>query len=134
MRRASTLASFNVLSRSLATVHGGAAATSASPSHVLLQVALYGTSSTTGSHVRRRWFDSFSGGPAGKLAIGVAGTLASVAVASSLTQEVYAKEPPPAELVPKDVVLYQYEACPFCNKVKGEKCSLSYGSLLLFAY
>lgn len=134
MRRASTLASFNVLSRSLATVHGGAVATSASPSHVLLQVALYGTSSTTGSHVRRRWFDSFSGGPAGKLAIGVAGTLASVAVASSLTQEVYAKEPPPAELVPKDVVLYQYEACPFCNKVKGEKCSLSYGSLLLFAY
>ncbi|ONI09347.1 hypothetical protein PRUPE_5G233700 [Prunus persica] len=119
MRRASTLASFNVLSRSLATVHGGAVATSASPSHSLLQVALYGTSSTTGPHVRRRWFDSFSGGPAGKLAIGVAGTLASVAVASSLTQEVYAKEPPPAELVPKDVVLYQYEACPFCNKVKA---------------
>jgi microsomal prostaglandin-E synthase 2 len=45
--------------------------------------------------------------------------LVSAAAAASLSQEVLAKEPPPAELVPKEVVLYQYEACPFCNKVKG---------------
>lgn len=25
----------------------------------------------------------------------------------------------PTDLVPKEVVLYQYEACPFCNKVKA---------------
>ncbi|PRQ15894.1 putative prostaglandin-E synthase [Rosa chinensis] len=111
MRRASTLASFPILSRSIATLHGGATATS--PSHRLLQVALY---SSTGSHGRRPWFESFS---CRKLAVGVAGTLASVAVATSLAQEVHAKEPPPAELVPKEVVLYQYEACPFCNKVKA---------------
>lgn len=43
----------------------------------------------------------------------------SVAAAATLSQEVYAKEPPPPEVVPKEVVLYQYEACPFCNKVKG---------------
>jgi hypothetical protein len=121
MRRASTLASFPVLSRSIATVRGGATATSASASHGLLQVALYSTTSS-GSHLRRPWFESFSGR---KLAIGVAGTLASVAFATSLTQEVYAKEPPPAELVPKEVVLYQYEACPFCNKVKGKMLSSS---------
>lgn len=37
-----------------------------------------------------------------------------------MTQEVYAKEPPqPKEFLPKEVVLYQYEACPFCNKVKA---------------
>lgn len=40
--------------------------------------------------------------------------------ASSLAQEAQAKEAPPVEkLMPKDVVLYQYEACPFCNKVKA---------------
>ncbi|XP_022134718.1 prostaglandin E synthase 2-like [Momordica charantia] len=36
-----------------------------------------------------------------------------------MSQEVYAKEPLQQELVPKEVVLYQYEACPFCNKVKA---------------
>ncbi|XP_068306475.1 uncharacterized protein [Pyrus communis] len=118
MRRASTLASLPLLSRSLSTVHGGATATSAPASYGLLQVALYGTTST-GSQARRRWLDSFSGGSGRQLAIGVAGTLASVAVVTSLAPEVYAKEPPPAALVPKEVVLYQYEACPFCNKVKA---------------
>ncbi|KAL3574987.1 hypothetical protein D5086_023088 [Populus alba] len=45
--------------------------------------------------------------------------LVSAAAAASLSQDVLAKEPPLAELVPKEVVLYQYEACPFCNKVKA---------------
>lgn len=32
-----------------------------------------------------------------------------------------AKEPQSSEkFLAKDVVLYQYEACPFCNKVKGD--------------
>lgn len=118
MRRASTLASFPILSRSIAT--------SASVSHRLLQVALYTTAGSAASHVRRPLSESFSGR---KLAFGVAGTLASMAVATSLAQEVHAKEPPPAELVPKEVVLYQYEACPFCNKVKG-KNDLSLSLLL----
>lgn len=43
--------------------------------------------------------------------------MASVFAAGAM--EVYAKEPQPPEVVPKDVVLYQYEACPFCNKVKA---------------
>ncbi|XP_050376426.1 uncharacterized protein LOC126793837 [Argentina anserina] len=112
MRRASTLASIPVLSRSIATLHGG----SASAGHRLLRAALFSTAGSSGSHARRPWSESFSGR---KLALGFAGTLASVAVATSLAQEVYAKEPPPAELMPKGVVLYQYEACPFCNKVKA---------------
>ena len=40
----------------------------------------------------------------------------SVAAASSLIQDAHAKEPVQSYKF-KDVVLYQYEACPFCNKV-----------------
>ncbi|KAL8172118.1 hypothetical protein V2J09_023922 [Rumex salicifolius] len=39
-------------------------------------------------------------------------------VAASLAQEAHAKEPT-SSLRDKEVVLYQYEACPFCNKVKA---------------
>ncbi|KAL5730844.1 prostaglandin-E synthase [Ranunculus cassubicifolius] len=45
----------------------------------------------------------------------VAGALSFSAMAS----EAYAKESTATGLLPKDVVLYQYEACPFCNKVKA---------------
>ncbi|GFS33190.1 glutathione S-transferase family protein [Actinidia rufa] len=42
------------------------------------------------------------------------------AAASSLAEDVHAKEQPPSKkFLPNDVVLYQYEACPFCNKVKA---------------
>lgn len=122
MRRAPTLAS-SVLSRTLATAHGGvgvgvsvsvSVATSTAVHHKqrLLQVALYRSSSSSGGSYTRWWSKS----PARVLSLGVAGALISAAAAA---QEVHAKEPPPPELVPKDVVLYQYEACPFCNKVKG---------------
>ncbi|KAG9442777.1 hypothetical protein H6P81_018631 [Aristolochia fimbriata] len=40
----------------------------------------------------------------------------SVAAASSVA---HAKEQLAAERLPQNVVLYQYEACPFCNKVKA---------------
>ncbi|CAH2046915.1 unnamed protein product [Thlaspi arvense] len=57
---------------------------------------------------------SFSGGVAGIVFF-------SAAAASSLGQEVHAKETsgPAQKFIPKEVVLYQYEACPFCNKVKA---------------
>lgn len=45
--------------------------------------------------------------------------------ATNLAQDFDAKE----KFQPKDVVLYQYEACPFCNKVKGD-LNLSYPFLL----
>ncbi|CAN8287466.1 unnamed protein product [Cochlearia groenlandica] len=53
---------------------------------------------------------SFSGGVAGIVFF-------SAAAASSIGQEVHAKEA--HKFNPKEVVLYQYEACPFCNKVKA---------------
>lgn len=120
MRRASTLAS-SLFSRTLATAHGGAASSSAVQSR-LLQAALYG-SSTGNTEFRRRWFSSLFGSFTGTrtqvASVGVAGALVAVVAATSFSQEVYAKEPPSPEVLPKEVVLYQYEACPFCNKVKG---------------
>lgn len=51
----------------------------------------------------------------------------SATAASSLAEEVQATEPPHyTKFLPKDVVLYQYEACPFCNKVKGVIISYSF--------
>ncbi|KAE9609442.1 hypothetical protein Lal_00020394 [Lupinus albus] len=44
------------------------------------------------------------------------------AVATSLAQDIQAKGLPHSEnegFNPKEVVLFQYEACPFCNKVKA---------------
>lgn len=52
-------------------------------------------------------------------ALGFVGTLASVAGAGLFLEDVYAKEMTPSMLRPREVVLYQYEACPFCNKVKA---------------
>lgn len=49
----------------------------------------------------------------------VAGTVLFSVTNSSLMQEVHAKEALLTEkLIPRDIVLYQYEAYPFYNKVK----------------
>ncbi|KAI4336760.1 hypothetical protein L6164_015246 [Bauhinia variegata] len=56
----------------------------------------------------------------------IGGVMYSSAAAASLNQHVHPDElPRAAEFKPKEVVLYQYEACPFCNKVTGESISLS---------
>lgn len=128
MRRPPTLASA-FFSRSLASSSGVSASTV--PCR-LLQVALYGSSSGAGAggqYAFRRWFTSLLD-PLGRSssrasAFGLVGAVcAATAAATSVSQEVYAKAPPPPEVLPKDVILYQYEACPFCNKVKGlNSCS-----------
>ncbi|KAK2664522.1 hypothetical protein Ddye_003096 [Dipteronia dyeriana] len=101
MRRASILTS-SILSRTVA-------AASSTVHYRLLTT----TTRTSSSNARRFWSSTGS-------ARAVAGALASVAAVASLSyQEVHAKELLPADLVPKEVVLYQYEACPFCNKVKA---------------
>ena len=134
MRRASTLAS-PVLSRTLGTAHGGAGgfAPSFSVQNRIVQAALYGSRAGNANN-HRRWFSPFlapfSGSSAQGATLGVAGGLITVVATTSFYQEVYAKEPPPAEVVPKEVVLYQYEACPFCNKVKGN-CLLSWKVFVL---
>ncbi|XP_071733009.1 uncharacterized protein [Rutidosis leptorrhynchoides] len=87
---------------------------------------LFQSYATTSFNVRR-WFStsiSSAGGSSGgaKVFLSVTCLAATVAAgASSLLdkKEAYAKEPVKSDLVPKEVVLYQYESCPFCNKVKA---------------
>ncbi|KAF5934230.1 hypothetical protein HYC85_030401 [Camellia sinensis] len=120
MRRASTLAS-SVIYRALLPYHDATAV--ATVHHRLLHVVFYGTAASDGAtsfSSRRRWLSAALSASSAKIAsLGLAGALVTVAGATSLFQEAYAKERPPPELVPKEVVLYQYEACPFCNKVKA---------------
>ncbi|XP_065847644.1 uncharacterized protein [Euphorbia lathyris] len=79
--------------------------------HQVFQAAMISTHASLNSN--RRIADHFGISNA-SVARGVAGTVFFSAAASSLRQEAYAEN-----LLPKDVVLYQYEACPFCNKVKA---------------
>jgi hypothetical protein len=56
---------------------------------------------------------------------GVAGAVSfSLTFATVAAAEAKAKERPPPDLLPQSVVLYQYQACPFCNKVRGESIFL----------
>ena len=63
-----------------------------------------------GEGEERRW----SRGP-----LVAAGAFSFSFAASSSSSTAVAKERPLHEFVPKELVLYQYEACTFCNKVKG---------------
>ncbi|XP_078448267.1 glutathione S-transferase family protein [Wolffia australiana] len=47
------------------------------------------------------------------------GLAGSLSFSMALVTVAESKEPPSPEFLPKEVVLYQYEACPFCNKVKA---------------
>ncbi|GFY95409.1 glutathione S-transferase family protein [Actinidia rufa] len=122
MRRALILASA-ALHRALRSTNGGLPASAFQ--YRLLQVALYGNSTAAGdssSSARQRWFSSAAlGGSAEVASLGAAGAVVTLAVAAASFQEASAKERPPQELIPKEVVLYQYEACPFCNKVKAKR-------------
>nr|CAB3484199.1 unnamed protein product [Digitaria exilis] len=52
---------------------------------------------------------------------GVAGAVSfSLTFATLAAAEAKAKERPPTDLLPQNVVLYQYQACPFCNKVRDK--------------
>ncbi|PIN12481.1 Glutathione S-transferase-related protein [Handroanthus impetiginosus] len=89
--------------------------------HHLFQGALFSTNSNNSS-ARSHWFsynriaDDQSSRAAARV---VAGTMLFSAAATTFVEEVQAKEPVQSKFRPKDVVLYQYEACPFCNKVKA---------------
>lgn len=81
--------------------------------------AYYGGSSRRFFSTSMRSNSSGSYTASTKLFMSFGGISAAVGGSLLLTEGVYAKEMIKPELVPKEVVLYQYEACPFCNKVKG---------------
>ncbi|PSR99570.1 Glutathione S-transferase family protein isoform 1 [Actinidia chinensis var. chinensis] len=88
--------------------------------HRFLQAALYSSSSF--SSAESRWFSHHEIAKHSRrsAAHSIAGTMFFSAAASSLAEDVHAKEQTPSKkFLPNDVVLYQYEACPFCNKVKA---------------
>ncbi|THG20758.1 hypothetical protein TEA_003832 [Camellia sinensis var. sinensis] len=113
-------------------IDGGATAVtggSATTTHLFQQSKLYGSGFS--SVKQPRWFSphhsiakhstprSAEECVAGTMFFSVAASSSS----SSLAEDVHdAKELPPQSMKlfnPKDVVLYQYQACPFCNKVKA---------------
>lgn len=97
------------------TIGGGATAASANR-HRVLQAALYGTCSNFNPE---RFGLSSRSAPPSVTNGGVAGTKFFSAAATSLAQDHAHAHAHAHKFAPKDVVLYQYEACPFCNKVKG---------------
>uniref|UniRef100_A0A2N9FR74 Prostaglandin E synthase 2 n=1 Tax=Fagus sylvatica TaxID=28930 RepID=A0A2N9FR74_FAGSY len=105
-------------------IGGEATATSATRNRLLQSALYHNTFSNANSE---RFVQSPSPSPSLSAPPSVAaGTMFfSAAAATSLAQEhahahVHAKETPKShKFSPKDMVLYQYEACPFCNKVKA---------------
>ncbi|CAN0906192.1 Prostaglandin E synthase 2 [Linum grandiflorum] len=89
----------------------------AAPPNPLFRSAMLSTSSGSGSQWPSRRLADYFGLSRTSVAAGVVGTMFFSVAASSMTQDVRAKELP--KFIPKDLVLYQYEACPFCNKVKA---------------
>ncbi|GMI91344.1 hypothetical protein like AT5G42150 [Hibiscus trionum] len=88
----------------------------------LAQAALMSTcsSSSSNSHIFSQKLAERLGLSSPCLGRSVAGTMLFSVAASSLAQDAHAKEKPPSEkFLPKEVVMYQYEANPFCSKVKA---------------
>ncbi|XP_010271364.1 PREDICTED: prostaglandin E synthase 2-like [Nelumbo nucifera] len=125
MRRAQSLTSY-VVGRALVPAHEAWGATSSSSAtagvqHRLLQASLYNSSSNS-SGPSRLFSQSIAaclGRSTRAISLGLAGAVSFSVAASAVVPEVYAKEQLSSGFRPKDVVLYQYEACPFCNKVKA---------------
>lgn len=92
----------------------------AAPQHRMSAAAQFSTSSSKSSAKSNWLFNNLLTDLSARTAAhAVAGTMLFSVAATTLTEEVHAKEAVPQELRPKDLVLYQYEACPFCNKVKA---------------
>ncbi|CAL1383870.1 unnamed protein product [Linum trigynum] len=89
----------------------------AMPNLLVRSAMLSTTSSGSGPQFLSRRLSDYFGLSGTSVAAGVVGTMFFSVAASSMAQEVHAKELP--KFLPKEVVLYQYEACPFCNKVKA---------------
>lgn len=119
--------SINGLAAICRAVEGVAAASSVAGNpvrhhhhHRLFEAALYSTTANNSSSSRSRWFSRICANHSARTtASAVTGVVLLSLAATALGEEVQAKEPVQSEFRPEEVVLYQYEACPFCNKVKG---------------
>ncbi|XP_076949296.1 uncharacterized protein LOC143621894 [Bidens hawaiensis] len=97
--------------RRLATTGRAAASFSTVRRHSILPTALYTTSSYAPQPHRFSSHDRITGGR------NCVGCNLSFSTAASVASEPRTQSD--KTYVPNDVVLYQYQACPFCNKVKA---------------
>ncbi|GAB4839192.1 hypothetical protein Ancab_028718 [Ancistrocladus abbreviatus] len=122
MKRATRLTALHRATIATSAAVTTTAATTSSPNHRLCQAAVCGSFSLSNkSHWLTKILADQLSSP---FVLGGAGAMYFSVAASSLAQGVdiaHARELPTQSLKfsPKDVVLYQYEACPFCNKVKA---------------
>ncbi|KAJ3697214.1 hypothetical protein LUZ61_000919 [Rhynchospora tenuis] len=72
---------------------------------------------TVAAERRSRWWFPPNPTTVKSVPVGIAAGVMSFSVTFATVAE--AKERPPMDLLPKEVVLYQYQACPFCNKVRA---------------
>jgi microsomal prostaglandin-E synthase 2 len=80
--------------------------------------ALAGASTAALAAERRsRWWSPPNANTVKSVPIGIAAGAVSFSLSFVTVAE--AKERSATDLLPKEVVLYQYQACPFCNKVRG---------------
>ncbi|XP_047340562.1 prostaglandin E synthase 2-like [Impatiens glandulifera] len=111
----------STLRQAILPAHEGYAVTCSQ--YRFLQSAEYSSARAAGSSTGPRWFSTFFNSTfsasARVASLGIACAVVTTVGSVSLFQEVLAKETLSPEFAPKDVVLYQYEACPFCNKVKA---------------
>ncbi|KAI9201080.1 hypothetical protein LWI28_017716 [Acer negundo] len=105
----------------LATTLSQAIATGTPPAAAQRRLVQAGLFSTFSSSNNSQGFAQSIADRFRKASPSVAGGVAGFsAAATSMAQEAHAKEPVQSQkFLPNDVVLYQYEACPFCNKVKA---------------
>ncbi|XP_019156760.1 PREDICTED: prostaglandin E synthase 2-like [Ipomoea nil] len=99
-----------------------------SSNYRIVQASLYSTGGI--ADARSRWFscNKLEDQSSSTAARAVAGAILFSVAATALADKVHAKEPINPKFRPNDVVLYQYEACPFCNKVKAflDYCDIPY--------
>lgn len=110
----------NVLLVRTAAGIGGATRVGGATQQRLVQAAMLSTCSNSNP----LWFGQSSGDRFGlsKPSVAVGGRMCF----SSLAQEEVHSHFSADKFAPNDVVLYQYEACPFCNKVRGEQWKLKF--------
>ncbi|KAL6995867.1 prostaglandin-E synthase [Sarracenia purpurea var. burkii] len=115
------------LSAVVRAIEGGAAAITSGRSTNTTQRRFLRAELDSGSfsRVNSRWCShheiaNVSGHPISSAGGGGYGSMFFSISAASLAEDIQAKELPESKkFLPNDVVLYQYEACPFCNKVKA---------------
>lgn len=131
MRRVNAIA---ILGRAIGGTVSSVEVTSRVAQRRALQAAMFNSySSSSPFWFTQRLVDRI-GQSSSSVVHGVAGTMCfSAATAASISHDSHPTESLSSDkYLPKELVLYQYEACPFCNKVRGKFYTLFRDRFLFF--